>query len=256
MVRTQVRLDDHFKIDVVLSVIGGSMGGMLVLEWAANYKDRLLSAIPIATASKHSSQNIAFYEVGRQAVMADPNWHGGNYHANETAPKKGLAVARMIAHITYMSEESLQKKFGRKLQDRESITFGFDADFQIESYLRHQGMSFVDRFDANSYLYVSRAMDYFDLAEQFDGHLMNAFIDTNIRFCIISFTTDWAFPPAASKLITQALNRVAANVSYVEIDSPSGHDAFLMNEPELFDAVAGFLKSSDEKHEITPKGQK
>ncbi len=251
MVRAQVRLIDSFDIDKLFSVIGGSMGGMLVLDWAANYKDRVVSAIPIATSYRHSSQNIAFYEAGRQAVMADPNWHGGNYHKHDTSPNKGLAVARMVAHITYMSEASLQEKFGRNLQDRDVISFGFDADFQIESYLRHQGMSFVDRFDANTYLYMSRAMDYFDLAAQFDGNLSNAFADNNIRFCIISFTSDWAFPPAESKTIAQALNRVAANVSYVEITTDSGHDAFLLDEPEMFDAIKGFLSSSNEQHNIS-----
>lgn len=250
MVRAQSRLIDHFKIDKLFSVIGGSMGGMLALEWASNYKNRVLSAIPIASASRHSSQNIAFHEVGRQAVMADPNWHGGNYAAHKISPLKGLAVARMAAHITYMSDQSLQKKFGRNLQDRDSITFGFDADFQIESYLRHQGMSFVDRFDANSYLYLTRAMDYYDLAAQYDDNLMNAFADTDIRFCLISFTSDWLFPPEESKLIAQALNRVAANVSYVEINSPSGHDAFLLDEPEMFSTVSGFLTSTAEKHNI------
>lgn len=251
MVRAQVRLVDHFKIDTLFSVIGGSMGGMLVLDWAANFKHRVLCAIPIATGSRHSSQNIAFYEVGRQAIMADPNWHGGNYHTHDQQPSKGLAVARMVAHITYMSEESLQQKFGRNLQDRDSVSFGFDADFQIESYLRHQGMSFVDRFDANSYLYLTRAMDYFDLAAQFDDSLMAAFADTNIKFCLISFTSDWTFPPSESKLIAQALNRVAANISYVEINSPKGHDAFLLDEPEMFSAVTGFLASTAKKHNIS-----
>lgn len=250
MVRTQIRLINHFGIDTLFSAIGGSMGGMLVLELAANYKHRLLSAIPIATGSRHSSQNIAFYEVGRQAIMADPNWHGGNYHEHKEIPSKGLAVARMVAHITYMSEESLQQKFGRNLQDRDSFSFGFDADFQIESYLRHQGMSFVDRFDANSYLYLTRAMDYFDLAAEFDDNLVAAFAETNIRFCIISFTSDWTFPPEDSKQIAQALNRVAANVSYVEVNSPKGHDAFLLDEPEMFSAVSGFLTSTAQKHNI------
>ena len=250
MVRSQVRLVDHFKINQLFSVIGGSMGGMLVLEWAANYKNRLLCAIPIATGSRHSSQNIAFHEVGRQAIMADPNWQGGNYHSHGETPSKGLAVARMAAHITYMSDQSLQNKFGRNLQDRDSVSFGFDADFQIESYLRHQGMSFVDRFDANSYLYLTRAMDYFDLAAQFGDNLMAAFAETEIKFCLISFTSDWLFPPEESKLIAQALNRVAANVSYVEVNSPKGHDAFLLNEPEMFNAVTGFLASTAQKHAI------
>ena len=163
MVNAQIRLINHLGIEKLLSVIGGSMGGMQVLEWAASYPDRLLSAIPIATSSRHTAQNIAFHELGRQAIMADPDWNNGNYIKLGTNPTKGLSIARMTAHVTYLSEASLTKKFGRRLQDKQEISFGFDADFQIESYLRHQGLTFVDRFDANSYLYITRAMDYFDL---------------------------------------------------------------------------------------------
>ena len=163
MVNAQLRLIQYLEIEKLLSVIGGSMGGMQVLEWAASYPDKILSAIPIATSSRHTAQNIAFHELGRQAIMADPDWHGGNYIKAGSNPTKGLSIARMTAHVTYLSEASLTKKFGRRLQDKEEISFGFDADFQIESYLRHQGLTFVDRFDANSYLYITRAMDYFDL---------------------------------------------------------------------------------------------
>ncbi|MET0408914.1 MAG: homoserine O-acetyltransferase, partial [Hyphomicrobium sp.] len=169
MVDAQARLIDHLGIDQLFAVVGGSMGGMQVLEWAARYKDRVFAAVPIATAAWHSSQNIAFHEVGRQAVMADPEWKGGNYYAAGTVPKNGLAVARMAAHITYLSEEALHRKFGRSLQDRSALTFSFNADFQVESYLRHQGSTFVDRFDANSYLYITRAMDYFDMRESAGG---------------------------------------------------------------------------------------
>ncbi len=188
MVRAQARLLDHIGIPDVLCVLGGSMGGMQVLEWAATYKDRVYAAVPIACAARHSSQNIAFHEVGRQAVMADPDWCQGRYLDEGKAPRKGLAVARMAAHITYLSDEGLHTKFGRNLQDRDKITFGFDADFQIESYLRHQGLSFVDRFDANSYLYITRAMDYFDLAADHGEVLANAFQGTRTRFCLVSFT--------------------------------------------------------------------
>ena len=169
MVRAQARLLDHLGIPELLCVLGGSMGGMQVLEWAASYKDRVFSAVPIACSARHSSQNIAFHEVGRQAVMADPDWCQGRYLEEGKSPRKGLAVARMAAHITYLSDAALHHKFGRNLQDRDKITFGFDADFQVESYLRHQGLSFVDRFDANSYLYITRAMDYFDIAADHDG---------------------------------------------------------------------------------------
>ncbi|MGY4752325.1 homoserine O-acetyltransferase MetX [Pannonibacter sp. Q-1] len=241
MVRAQARLVDHLGIETLFAVVGGSMGGMQVLQWAALFPERVFSAVPIATGARHSSQNIAFHEVGRQAVMADPDWRGGSYLADGTRPSKGLAVARMAAHITYMSDMSLHQKFGRNLQDREALTFGFDADFQIESYLRHQGMTFVDRFDANSYLYVTRAMDYFDLAAEHDGALSKAFLHTPTRFCVMSFTSDWLFPTSESKAVVRALNAAAANVSFVEISSDRGHDAFLLDEPEMFRTVRGFL---------------
>ena len=244
MVDAQVPLIEHFGIDQVFCVIGGSMGGMQVLEWAATYKDRVFSAVPIACAARHSSQNIAFHEVGRQAVMADPEWCQGRYLEEGKSPRKGLAVARMAAHITYLSDDALHTKFGRNLQDREKITFGFDADFQVESYLRYQGLSFVDRFDANSYLYITRAMDYFDLAADHGGVLANAFQGTRTRFCLISFTSDWLFPTEESREIVHALNAVAAKVSFVELKTTGGHDSFLLNEPELFDTIRGFLNAA------------
>jgi homoserine O-acetyltransferase len=176
--------------------------------------------------------------------MADPDWSGGNYAALGKSPRKGLAVARMAAHITYLSEETLHRKFGRQLQDRAKLTFGFDADFQIESYLRHQGMTFVDRFDANSYLYMTRAMDYFDLAQEHDGVLANAFRGSRTRFCVVSFTSDWLFPTSENRTIVHALNAAAANVSFVEIDTDRGHDSFLLDEPELFATVRGFLSAA------------
>ncbi|MBN9534790.1 MAG: homoserine O-acetyltransferase [Alphaproteobacteria bacterium] len=241
MVRAQAMLLDALGIDELLCVTGGSMGGMQVLQWAASYPDRVISAIPIATGARHSAQNIAFNEVGRQAIMADPDWRGGAYRGAGTQPSKGLAVARMAAHITYLSQPALQRKFGRSLQNREAISFGFGADFQIESYLRHQGLTFVDRFDANSYLYITRAMDYFDLAADYDGVLARAFRGSKTRFCIISFSSDWLFPPPENKTIAHALNAAAANVSFVEIESDRGHDAFLLEEPAMFATVRGFL---------------
>ncbi|MEO1282896.1 MAG: homoserine O-acetyltransferase [Pseudomonadota bacterium] len=244
MVEAQLRLIDHLGIDQLFAVVGGSMGGMQVLEWVARHGERVFSAIPIATAALHSSQNIAFHEVGRQAVMADPNWHGGNYYAHDTKPTNGLAVARMAAHITYLSEDALQTKFGRNLQNRNAHSFSFDADFQVESYLRHQGSTFVDRFDANSYLYITRAMDYFDLAAEHGGVLANAFTDTETRFCVVSFTSDWLYPTRESRQIVQALNAVAANVSFVEIESDKGHDAFLLDEPEFFNTITGFISAN------------
>lgn len=246
MVRAQVMLIDHLGIDQLFSVIGGSMGAMQVLEWASRYKDRVFSAIPIAGAARHTAQNIAFHEVGRQAIMADPDWHGGDYASHGVSPKRGLGVARMTAHITYLSEPALHQKFGRNLQDRDMPSFGFDADFQVESYLRHQGSTFVDRFDANSYLYITRAMDYFDLAAEHGGSLPRAFEGTDTRFCIISFTSDWLFPTSENRAVVHALNAVAANVSFVEIESDQGHDAFLLDVPELRKVLTGFINGCAE----------
>ncbi len=244
MVRAQATLLDHLGIETLFAVAGGSMGGMQVLQWAASYPQRVFAALPIATATRHSAQNIAFHEVGRQAVMADPEWCGGRYFAAGVSPRRGLAVARMGAHITYLSDAALHRKFGRKFQDRNNPTFSFDADFEVESYLRHQGSSFVERFDANSYLYLTRAMDYFDLAADYDGVLANAFKGTRTRFCVISFTSDWLFPTSESRAIVHALNAAGARVSFAEITTDKGHDAFLLDEPELFQIVGGFLDSA------------
>jgi homoserine O-acetyltransferase/O-succinyltransferase len=244
MVRAQAMLLDHLGIDSVFAVVGGSMGGMQVLQWAASYPQRVFAALPIACATRHSAQNIAFHEVGRQAVMADPDWRAGRYYAEGANPRRGLAVARMGAHITYLSDAALHRKFGRKFQDRANPTFSFDADFEVESYLRHQGSSFVERFDANTYLYLTRAMDYFDLAADYDGVLANAFKATPTRFCVISFTSDWLFPTAESRDIVHALNAAGARVSFAEITTDKGHDAFLLEEPELFQIVGGFLDSA------------
>lgn len=253
MVRAQLRLLDHLGIAQLFCVIGGSMGGMQVLDWAAHYPDRVFSAIPIAAAARHSAQNIAFNEVGRQAIIADPDWCGGDYQEQGRNPHRGLAVARMAAHITYLSESALHQKFGRNLQDRERITYGFEADFQVESYLRHQGISFVERFDANSYLYITRAMDYFDLAADHGGNLANAFRGTKVRFCVLSFTSDWLFPTRESRAIVHALNAVAANVSFVEIESDKGHDAFLLDEPEFHATLSGFLEGAAEHRGLPRK---
>jgi homoserine O-acetyltransferase/O-succinyltransferase len=244
MVRAQAMLVKRLGIDSLFCVLGGSMGGMQVLQWAAEYKDRVFAALPIATAARHSAQNIAFHEVGRQAVMADPEWRGGRYLAEDTRPSAGLAVARMAAHITYLSDMALHRKFGRRLQNREAPTFSFDADFQVESYLRYQGEAFVERFDANSYLYVTRAMDYFDIAADHDGSLAKAFAGTSTRFCVVSFTSDWLFPTADSRQVVHALNAAGASVSFAEIASDKGHDAFLLDEPELFAITRGFLEAA------------
>jgi homoserine O-acetyltransferase/O-succinyltransferase len=243
MVRAQAMLLDHLGIAALFAVVGGSMGGMQVLEWLATYPERVRAAIVIASAARHSAQNIAFHEVGRQAIMADPKWRSGGYYGENDPPADGLSVARMAAHITYLSEAGLTEKFGRRLQGREAKGFGFDADFQVESYLRHQGISFVDRFDANSYLYITRAMDYFDLAEEHGGVLANAFGGSKARVLLVSFDTDWLYPTSESRTIVHALNASGAEASFVELSSPFGHDSFLLDVPELNRVVDGFLRA-------------
>ena len=254
MVRAQAMLLDELGIETLFAVAGGSMGGMQVLQWAASYPQRVFAALPFACAPRHSAQNIAFHEVGRQAVMADPDWRQGRYLLEGANPRRGLAVARMGAHITYLSDAALHRKFGRRLQERANPTFSFDADFEVESYLRHQGSSFVERFDANSYLYLTRAMDYFDLAADYGGVLANAFKDAQTRFCVVSFTSDWLFPTSDSRAIVHALNAGGARVSFAEITTDKGHDAFLLDEPELFAITRGFLDSAAKARGFTAKG--
>ena len=241
MVRGLVALLDGLGIESLHSVVGGSMGGMQALSLAANFPERAERVLVIASTARHSAQNIAFHEVGRQAIMADPNWQDGNYYGTGKSPDNGLSVARMAAHITYLSEEGLTEKFGRRLQDREAKSFGFDADFQVESYLRYQGSGFTQRFDANSYLYITRAMDYFDLAEEHGGRLADAFAGSTARFCLVSFDSDWLYPTAESRHIVHALNAAGAPVSFVELSAPHGHDSFLLDVPALDRVVGGFL---------------
>jgi len=250
MVRVQIALITALGIDRLYAVIGGSMGGMQALEWLATAPERLSRAVAIATSTRHTAQNIAFHEVGRQAIMADPNWQGGRYGAQsdgDTAapkPEKGLAVARMTAHITYLSETALTRKFGRNLQDRDGVTFGFDADFQVESYLRYQGERFVDRFDANSYLYITRAMDYLDIAGRHGGRLADAFAGArHVRACVLAFTSDWLYPPEENKRTVNALNAAGVPVSYAVIESDAGHDSFLLKSQQMEDVLSGFLNA-------------
>ena len=244
MVNAQYNLLEFFKIDQLFCITGGSMGGMQVLQFVANYPDKAKTAIPIACTASHSAQNIALNELGRQAIMADQNWNKGNYFNTNSSPDKGLAVARMAAHITYLSKKGLQEKFGRKLQERDDLKFSFDADFQIESYLRHQGSVFVDRFDANSYLYITRAMDYFDLIKQYNGNLSEAFKTSNTKFFIISFTSDWLYPTPENKEIVIALNSAGADVGFIEITSDKGHDSFLLDVPDFLKSVKNFLEAN------------
>ena len=245
MVRAQKRLIDHLGIARLFAVIGGSMGGMQALEWAATFPSHVFAAVPVATAAYHSAQNIAFHEVGRQAIFADPLWHGGDYAAHGAIPARGLAVARMAAHITYVSEQALTRKFGRRLRaatDAAPAVSLFGDLFEVESYLRHQGSAFVQRFDANSYLTITRAMDFFDIAAEHDDDLAAAFAGVRTRFCVVSFSSDWLFPTSQSRAIARALNRAAANVSFVEIATDKGHDAFLLDEPDFQGTLKGFLQ--------------
>jgi len=244
MVNAQENLLNHFKIDKLFSVVGGSMGGMQVLQFVSNFPEKSKTAVPIACTSSHSAQNIALNELGRQAIAADSNWNEGNYESKNTNPNKGLAVARMAAHITYLSKKGLQEKFGRNLQEREDLKFSFDADFQIESYLRYQGSVFVDRFDANSYLYITRAMDYFDLTKKFNGNLSKAFEKTKTKFFIISFTSDWLYPTSENKDIVIALNAIGADVGFVEIKTDKGHDSFLLDVPDFLNTIKNYLNTT------------
>jgi homoserine O-acetyltransferase len=244
MVNAQYNLLDYFKIEKLFAVAGGSMGGMQVLQFVSNFPNKARVALPIACTASHSAQNIAFNELGRQAIMSDSNWKEGLYDEKSSNPDKGLAVARMAAHITYLSKQGLQEKFGRNLQERSDLKFGFDADFQIESYLRYQGSVFVDRFDANSYLYITRAMDYFDLTKQFNGNLSKAFKDTKTKFFIISFTSDWLYPTSENKDIVIALNAIGADVGFVEIKTDKGHDSFLLDVPDFLSTIKNYLNTT------------
>jgi homoserine O-acetyltransferase len=246
MVRAQKRLVEHLGIARLLAVVGGSMGGMQVLDWAATYPEMVVAAAPIATATYHSAQNIAFHEVGRAAIHGDPDWKGGRYWEDGRIPAKGLSVARMVAHITYLSEAALGRKFGRRLRGASALTFLEDV-FEVESYLRHQGSTFVRRFDANSYLTITRAMDFFDLSADHGGEIAAAFRGTRTRFLVASFSSDWLFPTEESRALVRALNAAAANVSFVEIETDKGHDAFLLDEPVFHRALGGFLRGAAAK---------
>jgi len=241
MVTAQKGLLDHLGIRRLLSVAGGSIGGMQVLEWCLRYPEMVVSAIPLATTTKHSALTIAFNEVARQAIMADPNWNNGDYYGG-AKPDLGLAVARMIGHITYLSDESMRQKFGRRLQDRRDFSFNFDADFQVESYLRYQGAKFVERFDANSFLYITKAADYFDLARQYNsGSLVKAFSRARAKFLVVSFTSDWLYPTYQSREMVKAMKKNGLDVSFCEIEAHWGHDAFLLPNERLTALIRGFL---------------
>jgi len=242
MVRIQKTLMDHLGINKILSVIGGSIGGLQVLEWCVAYPEMVISSIPLASTTRHSALAIAFNEVARQAIMADPNWNNGDYYSGPK-PDLGLAVARMIGHITYLSDESMRHKFGRRLQDKSDFSFNFDADFQVESYLRYQGKKFVERFDANSFLYITKAADYFDLKkQQGSGSMLRPFSRTRAKFLVASFTSDWLYPTYQSKAMVQSMKKTGLDVSFCEIDAEWGHDAFLLPSDRLTALVRGFLE--------------
>jgi homoserine O-acetyltransferase len=244
MVRAQVRLIEHLGIDKLLCVAGGSMGGMQVLEWAAHHPQRLRAAIPIATTACHSPMLIAFSEVGRQAIYADPAWNNGDYYTNGRRPDAGLSVARMMGHITYLSEQSMQDKFGRRLQGRERYGYEFQTEFEIENYLKYNGLKFTKRFDANSYLYVTKAMDYFDLSQP-DGSLAAAFTHSaHLKFLVVSFTSDWLYPSYHSKQLVSALTAVGADVTYLDIQSSWGHDAFLLEVDTMTRLLSSFVEQA------------
>jgi homoserine O-acetyltransferase len=241
MVKAQKALINHLGITRILTVIGGSIGGMQVLEWAVRYPEMVVSAIPLATTTRHSALAIAFNEVARQAIMADPNWNNGNYY-DGPRPNLGLALARMVGHVTYLSDEAMRRKFGRRLQDKDDFSFNFDADFQVESYLRHQGQKFIDRFDANSFLYITKAADYFDLRRQHgNGSEVEAFSKALARFLVISFTSDWLYPTYQSKAMVKSMKKNGLDVSFCEIEAEWGHDAFLLENERLSSLIKGFI---------------
>jgi homoserine O-acetyltransferase/O-succinyltransferase len=242
MVRLQRMLIRELGISRLLCVAGGSMGGMQALEWAVSYPEMVRSAIPIATTWRHSAQQIAFNEVGRQAIMADPDWAEGDYY-NGKPPSRGLSVARMVGHITYMSDQSMREKFGRRLREKDKFGFDFGVDFEVESYLRHRDSQFVSRFDANSYLYITKAEDYFDLTNG-TGRLSDAFRAVDTRFLVISFTSDWLYPSYQSQEIVRVLRRMNGDVAYCDLQSNYGHDAFLVDIAEQTEIVRGFLDST------------
>ncbi len=241
MVRLQKMLIDWMGIRRLLSVVGGSMGGMQALEWAVRYPDAVVSSIPIAATYRHSAQQIAFNEVGRQAIMADPDWNQGDYYGG-APPARGLAVARMVGHITFMSDDSMREKFGRRLRGKEEFGYDFGIDFEVESYLRYRGSQFVNRFDANSYLFITKSMDYFDLIGSADP--AETFRPVTARFLILSFSSDWLYPSYQSQEIVRALRSNNVDVAYCELPSNYGHDAFLVDVGEQTELVRGFLAST------------
>ncbi|MDP7418217.1 MAG: homoserine O-acetyltransferase [Desulfobacterales bacterium] len=242
MVSAQKMLLDHLGIQQILSVIGGSIGGMQVLEWCVRYPEMIISAVPLATTTRHSALTIAFNEVARQAIMADPKWNNGDYYSGEK-PELGLAIARMVGHITYLSDESMRLKFGRRLQNKKDFSFNFDVDFQVESYLRYQGTKFVERFDANSFLYLTKASDYYDLEKQHgNDSAVKAFSKTNVKFLVVSFTSDWLYPTYQSKTMVKAMKKNGLDVSFCEIEAQWGHDAFLLPNDRLTSLMKGFLE--------------
>ena len=243
-VQVQARLSDYLGIDCWAAIVGGSLGGMQVLQWAVDFPARLRSAVIIASAPKLSAQNIAFNEVARQSILSDPDFHGGRYTEMDTIPKRGLILARMVGHITYLSDDAMKQKFGRDLKSGKFL-YGYDVEFQVESYLRHQGEVFSQNFDANTYLLMTKALDYFDPAREFDDDLQTALERATCRFLVISFTTDWRFAPERSQEIVNALMAQGKQVAYADIDAPQGHDSFLFPIPRYVTLLKNFMNSID-----------
>lgn len=242
MVTAQKYLIEHMGISKLHAIIGGSVGGMQILEWCVRFPEMVRAAIPIATTMRHSALAIAFNEVARQSIMADPNWNKGDYY-DGAPPDLGLAIARMIGHVTYLSDEAMRKKFGRKLQGKEAFSFGFDVDFQVESYLRYQGNKFVQRFDANSLLYITKAADYFDLVDRKEYSLPTTNLNNehNIKYLVVSFSSDWLYPTYQLKDLVKTLKRTGQNVSFCEIEADCGHDAFLISDERFSNLMRGFI---------------
>ena len=243
-VQVQARLSDYLGIDCWAAIVGGSLGGMQVLQWAVDFPARLRSAVIIASAPKLSAQNIAFNEVARQSILSDPDFYGGRYTEMDTIPKRGLILARMVGHITYLSDDAMKQKFGRDLKSGKFL-YGYDVEFQVESYLRHQGEVFSQNFDANTYLLMTKALDYFDPAREFDDNLQTALARASCRFLVISFTTDWRFAPERSQEIVNALMAQGKQVAYADIDAPQGHDSFLFPIPRYVTLLKNFMNSID-----------
>jgi len=240
-VDSQAQLADHLGVQQWAAVVGGSLGGMQVLEWSTRFPDRVKHSVMIAASAKLSAQNIGFNDVARQAIRTDPDFHDGNYYQHNTKPERGIRIARMLGHLTYLSEELMATKFGRNLREKDKLDYEFNPEFEVESYLRYQGDQFINRFDANTYLLMTKALDYFDPAAEHDNSLTKAFSHATSNFLVVSFTSDWRFSPERSREVVRALQNNSLNVSYAEVDSAQGHDSFLLDIPVFMNVVRAYM---------------